>query len=227
MRLCPSLHLLLGAFLALLLTSCQQEEGRSSAAATSAEARVDSVADPAPAPRFEQAPDDRSVERRMKDATTAARVRIAFGDERVLRPYDLQAQVYDGRLVLEGDVQSRTDRERAAQIAREVEGVSEIDNEILVQGRQVAEAEPEPEAESQPDTTSEELADAADPSEDEEAPAEEEPSSEESSAVYHTVQSGQSLWTISRRYGVSISQIKELNGLRSNNLQPGDRLRIK
>lgn len=46
-------------------------------------------------------------------------------------------------------------------------------------------------------------------------------------AKYHTVQEGDSLWTISRKYpGVSIENLKQWNGLGSNNLQPGIRLKL-
>lgn len=43
----------------------------------------------------------------------------------------------------------------------------------------------------------------------------------------HVVQSGDSLWTISRKYpGVTIDNLKKWNGLSSNNLKPGTKLRL-
>ena len=43
----------------------------------------------------------------------------------------------------------------------------------------------------------------------------------------HEVQNGDSLWTISRKYpGISIENLREWNGLRGNNLQPGTKLRL-
>nr|WP_299171009.1 lytic transglycosylase domain-containing protein [uncultured Allomuricauda sp.] len=43
----------------------------------------------------------------------------------------------------------------------------------------------------------------------------------------HTVQEGDSLWTISRKYpGVSIENLREWNGLSSNNLKPGTKLKL-
>ncbi len=47
------------------------------------------------------------------------------------------------------------------------------------------------------------------------------------SARWHTVRSGESLWTISRRYGVSTNQIKRWNGLRSDLIRPGQTLRVR
>ena len=43
---------------------------------------------------------------------------------------------------------------------------------------------------------------------------------------YYVVKSGDSLWSISNRYGVSISEIKDLNNLISNNLSVGQVLEI-
>ncbi|RMF02626.1 MAG: LysM peptidoglycan-binding domain-containing protein [Bacteroidetes bacterium] len=47
------------------------------------------------------------------------------------------------------------------------------------------------------------------------------------SAVYHTVQAGETLWAISQRYGTTVDAIKQLNGLTSNNLSIGMKLRVK
>jgi membrane-bound lytic murein transglycosylase D len=48
-----------------------------------------------------------------------------------------------------------------------------------------------------------------------------------SSATYHTVRSGQTLWSISRTYGKTIAQIKAISGLRSDVVKPGQRIRVK
>lgn len=45
--------------------------------------------------------------------------------------------------------------------------------------------------------------------------------------VVHGVKSGETLWNISRKYGVGISAIKTLNGLKSDVIQPGQKLVIK
>jgi len=45
--------------------------------------------------------------------------------------------------------------------------------------------------------------------------------------IYYRVRKGDSLWKISKKYGVSISSIKKLNRLRSNSLKIGMRLKIK
>jgi len=46
-------------------------------------------------------------------------------------------------------------------------------------------------------------------------------------AKVHTVQSGDSLWTISKKYpGISIENLREWNGISGNNLKPGTKLKL-
>lgn len=47
-----------------------------------------------------------------------------------------------------------------------------------------------------------------------------------SSASYHTVQSGDTLWSISQRYGTTVDDLKSVNGLTSSRLSLGMKLRI-
>ena len=44
--------------------------------------------------------------------------------------------------------------------------------------------------------------------------------------VTHTVKSGESLFKIGKKYGVTAQQIKDANGLKSDNIQPGQKLTI-
>ncbi len=43
---------------------------------------------------------------------------------------------------------------------------------------------------------------------------------------YHTVQHGDTLWTISQRYGLAIDQLKKANKIRGNGIKPGQKLII-
>ena len=52
-------------------------------------------------------------------------------------------------------------------------------------------------------------------------------SSENGKIVYHTVRSGESLWGISQKYGCNVDEIKKLNNLKSDNLQVGQKLKVK
>lgn len=47
------------------------------------------------------------------------------------------------------------------------------------------------------------------------------------SAAYHTVAQGDTLWNISRRYGTTVAELKKLNKLNDNNIKKGMRLRVK
>jgi len=45
-------------------------------------------------------------------------------------------------------------------------------------------------------------------------------------AIAYQVQSGDTLWGISRKYGVSIKELKNWNGIRHDRVRPGQRLRV-
>lgn len=48
-----------------------------------------------------------------------------------------------------------------------------------------------------------------------------------STTTSHTVKSGESLGVIAQRYGTTVSRIKSLNGLRSDRIQPGQKLVVR
>jgi LysM repeat protein len=50
---------------------------------------------------------------------------------------------------------------------------------------------------------------------------------EVASDSYHIVQKGETLYSISRKYSLTVEKLKELNGLSSNNLSLGQKLRVK
>ncbi len=45
--------------------------------------------------------------------------------------------------------------------------------------------------------------------------------------VYHVVEKGDTLWNISQRYQTTVAAIRQLNGLANDNIQLGQRLRVK
>ena len=47
------------------------------------------------------------------------------------------------------------------------------------------------------------------------------------SRQYHRVKPGESVWSISRRYGISETNLKRMNGLRGNKVLVGQRLRVR
>ena len=60
----------------------------------------------------------------------------------------------------------------------------------------------------------------------EESNPEEEDAGQKSKA-YYVVKSGESLWSIAQKNDVTVDRLKKLNGLTSNDLMPGDRLRVE
>lgn len=217
---------------------------------------------PAPVDTISVLDDERSLERRLEDASIAARVRMALVQARDLRTFDFEPIVENGRLELRGVVQTPEQRRLAEAVARQVSGVREVMSSVIAleeplladeSAEGMAEGDASKEAAIPSSRTGPPSADAATPSADaarrsaetgtphaesatspEEAatPREETAppdalSPAQESEVYHTVRSGESLWTISRQHGVSIEQIRRLNNLRSNSIRPGQRLRVK
>ena len=188
---------------------------------------VDTAAAAPPVP-IDTTNDERSVAQRMADASTAARIRSALAGEQGLRLFDFTPAVVHGRVTLQGEVKTAAQRERAAEVARGVEGVRAVTNAVVAaEAPGLVRAEPsrQPPAPPQP-TGASPAAEAPSPDPPPSASAPE-PRRQESGEVYHTVRSGESLWTVAQQHGVTVEQVRRLNGLRSNNLQPGQRLRVK
>ena len=53
------------------------------------------------------------------------------------------------------------------------------------------------------------------------------PSKPAGAVQYHTVTQSETLWAISRKYGITVDQLKQLNGLADNTIKPGQQLRVK
>ncbi len=51
-------------------------------------------------------------------------------------------------------------------------------------------------------------------------------SSSKSVPTYHYVKQGDTLWTISKKYEITIEQIKKLNNLKDGNIRPGQKLKL-
>jgi LysM repeat protein len=92
---------------------------------------------------------------------------------------------------------------RAERIGKQVEGVTAVTNRLTVGGQSV---------------TEERLLENGDESDGK---------SGESSAVYHTVRQGDTFWSIAHQYRASVEQIRSLNDLRSEDLNPGQRVRVR
>lgn len=138
-----------------------------------------------------------ALRQQLRDATVEARVTKALAGQRQLRVFDFGVQSDSGRVTLRGDVNTREQHRLAERVVRSADGVTAVANAITVNGRPASDA-------------------SADDAQGRDA-----------STVYHTVQSGESLWTIAREYQASVQQLKAMNDLAGGGLQPGDRIRVR
>ena len=153
-----------------------------------------------------------SLAERLDASRLATQAEIALAEDADLRAFSFEATVRGGVLTLLGRVDTPAQRERAAEVAAGIEGVTSVENRVVV-------------GEGGPVTSGPNLPPAPT---DTAAAAEEEPEPEpETEPVYHTVQRGDVLGSIARRYGVSVRQIQQLNGLRGTNIRVGQRLRVE
>jgi LysM repeat protein len=53
------------------------------------------------------------------------------------------------------------------------------------------------------------------------------PRSTPAKPLYHKVRNGETLYSIAKAYGLTVDQLKRMNGLRSNNIGVGRLLRVK
>lgn len=164
--------------------------------------------------------DNRPLAQRLQDASTAARIRTSLVEDRSLRLFDFDPVVQNGQVTLQGEVRTAEQRDRAAEVARQVEGVRAVTNAVTA--TEAPEQTPaEASAGIQPEPTQSETTASA--------PVEQPQQTEKpaSSEAHHTVESGESLWSIAQQYGVTVEQLRRLNNLRSGDLRPGQRLRVK
>lgn len=68
------------------------------------------------------------------DARQESRIETAFSLSPYLRDQDLKVSVHSGKAVLTGKVQEGVSRELAKQIALGVQGIGDVENQIVVQG---------------------------------------------------------------------------------------------
>jgi hyperosmotically inducible protein len=77
---------------------------------------------------------DRSVGTVIDDATVTAKVKAALMAESGVDGTRINVDTTAGKVVLKGEVPSKTMIERAMQVARGIEGVRDIDNQLTAAG---------------------------------------------------------------------------------------------
>ena len=196
--------------------------------------------------------DGRSVEEHLADASIQAKVQLAIADDDALSTLAIDVEVQSGQVLLTGNVESRAQWEQAAELAGSVEGATDVINELRVDGQPVVRPSNEepliagaapsdttaPASDTATEPAGDDVASSGQTSGEQSSPAgqngqpSDAPSGQASEPaaqqeVYHTVQSGESLWIIANEYDVTISSIRSLNDLSGNRLMPGQRLRVK
>jgi len=142
--------------------------------------------------------DERSVQQRLNDASLVTQIKRALVRQQALRVFDFEPEVDGKTVTLQGDVNTKAQWERAGDITERIARGRDVVNAVTVGGRPA-----------------------------DEVTAEEGEAAESTTAVFHTVQRGESLWEIARQYGASVERLRSLNGTNSQNLRVGERIRVR
>lgn len=151
-----------------------------------------------------------SLEEELEQARLLSRVQVALVQDAALRAFSFRLSAEDGVATVSGIVETAEQRDRVAEVVGGQDGVERVVNQVRVAGEASGGASELPRVETEPAA--------------EEAEPEPEPEPQE---VYHTVRSGDTLIAIANRYGVTVSQIRQLNGMRGSRIRAGQRLRVK
>lgn len=72
----------------------------------------------------------RSTGTYIDDASVTTRVKAAFVKDEIVKALDVNVETYNGAVQLSGFVESQQQKQRAEQIARGIQGVREVTNNI-------------------------------------------------------------------------------------------------
>ena len=151
------------------------------------------------------------VEARLADLRLATAVRLALVDDVRTRAFDLEVAARDGGVEVRGDVPPAL-RPTVGEVARAVRGVRVVGGEAASGGAGDVPARP--------------LLVQPAPSADPPRPATPEASRPDGPAV-HTVEAGDTLFSLARRYGTTVAALLELNGMAAPDIRVGQRLRVR
>lgn len=138
------------------------------------------------------------VASRLADLRLATAVRLALVNNDRTRPLDVEVGARQGAVVLEGAVPS-SERPAVVAVARAVPGVRTVSGLGAGDGS----GGPVVTVSDRPEPTS------------------------RTGPAYHTVERGDTLFGLARRYGTTVGAILDLNGTQSTSIQIGQRLRVR
>ena len=155
------------------------------------------------------------VAARIADLRLATAVRLALVADARTRPLDVGVIARDGGVEITGDVPA-AQRATVGEVARGVRGVRVVGGLGSVGDVAAPPVRVQPSAESRPSPArpeaSERPAEAARPA---------------SGAAYHTVEPGDTLFSLARRYETTVEAILGLNDMRAPDIRVGQRLRVR
>jgi hyperosmotically inducible protein len=77
-----------------------------------------------------------STQEYVDDSVITAKVKAAVFEEASLKSAEINVETYKGMVQLSGFVRSRTDINKAVDVARRVKGVTSVKNDMIVKGQQ-------------------------------------------------------------------------------------------
>jgi osmotically-inducible protein OsmY len=72
----------------------------------------------------------------VDDSVITTKVKAAFAQDEQVKATQVKVETFKGTVQLSGFVDSRAEAERAAQLARQVDGVKAVKDDTVVKGRQ-------------------------------------------------------------------------------------------
>ncbi len=72
----------------------------------------------------------------VDDSAITAKIKAAIFEESTLKSAEINVETYKGTVQLTGFVRSRTDINKAVEVARKVKGVTSVKNDMIVKGQQ-------------------------------------------------------------------------------------------
>ena len=153
---------------------------------------------------------------RLDDLRLATAVRLALVDDARTRALDLDVAARDGGVEVSGSVPA-AERLLVAEVARSVPGVRVLGGLGAAADRAaptpIQQRPADPPRAAGPPTVG--------------PPTVEPPASATGDRLYHTVERGDTLFSLARRYGTSVEAIRALNGRQSDGIRVGQRLRVR
>ncbi len=157
---------------------------------------------------------------RLADLRQATSVRLALTENAEMRAYNVSVEAAEGIVVLSGLVPTLGTRDRVVAFVNGLPNVRVVRSTLRLEGQP-----DQPLSDPAMSTRIEEETVVDDVRVEE--PVLRSTDAEQTGLQYHTVQRGDTLYGIARRYETSVSAISDLNNLSSTTVRIGQRLRVK